>query len=392
VGAPLLPQIALRDNGVLRNSGNSGFSSLELEGSIFVYSISGHLILFCCFNQEHNFSPGRESAMEYGELMKMAEANLRAKGILESYKILENYQREGAETNFVGRFNVRYFERFGFKFRMIDSHEASTEATLFNRKFETPILSAALSGLIDITEKSLREIALGVGNSGSMMWVGIASAEQVKDVLKTEVPTVRIVKPFQDVEMMIKELKEAEAGGAIAVGTDIDFFYGGKRGDRTFAPKAMAPKSLTALKELAGVTSLPFILKGVLSTQDAEKALEIGAGGIVVSNHGGAIIDYAAHPLEVLPEIKEVIGNQMPIFADSGFRRGSDVMKALALGADAVLIGWPLVMGLAANGSQGVAEMITILTAELRRIMSVTGCKNLSEIDDKILVKRDFFI
>jgi isopentenyl diphosphate isomerase/L-lactate dehydrogenase-like FMN-dependent dehydrogenase len=330
--------------------------------------------------------------MEYGELMRLAEANLRAKGILENYKILENYQREGAETNFVGRFNVRYFERFGFKFRMIDSREASTDTMVFDRKFETPILSGALSGLTDIIEKPLREIAVGVGNSGSMMWVGIAAAEQVKDVLKTEVPTVRIVKPFQDGETMIKELKEAEAGGALAVGTDIDFFYGGKRGDRTFAPKAMAPKSLTTLKELARVTHLPFILKGVLSTQDAEKALEIGAGGIVVSNHGGSIIDYAAHPLEVLPEIKEVIGNQMPIFADSGFRRGSDVMKALALGADAVLVGWPLVLGLAANGSQGVAEMITILTAELRRIMSVTGCTTLSEIDDKILVKRDFFL
>ena len=275
---------------------------------------------------------------------------------------------------------------------MIDSHEASTETVLFDRKFKTPILSAALSGMTDITEKPLREVAVGIGNSGSMMWVGIASPEHVKDVLKTEVPTVRIVKPFQDVEMMIKELKEAETAGAIAVGTDIDFFYGGKRGDRTFAPKAMAPKSLTALKELASVTRLPFILKGVLSAQDAEKALEIGAGGIVVSNHGGAIIDYSAHPLEVLPEIKEVIGNQIPIFADSGFRRGSYVMKALALGADAVLIGWPLVLGLAANGSQGVAEMITILTAELRLIMSVTGCQNLSEIDDKILVKRDFFI
>ena len=79
----------------------------------------------------------------------------------------------------------------------------------------------------------------------------------------------------------------------------------------------------------------------------------------------------------------------MPIFVDSGFRRGSDVMKALALGADAVLVGWLLVMGLAANGSQGVTEMIDILTAELQRIMSVTGCRNLSAIDDRVLVKRD---
>lgn len=82
----------------------------------------------------------------------------------------------------------------------------------------------------------------------------------------------------------------------------------------------------------------------------------------------------------------------MPIFIDSGFRRGSDVMKALALGANAVLVGYPLVMGLATNGNQGVAEIINILTAELRRIMSVTGCKSLGEIDDGILVRGDFFI
>jgi isopentenyl diphosphate isomerase/L-lactate dehydrogenase-like FMN-dependent dehydrogenase len=317
--------------------------------------------------------------MEYGELMSLAEANLKAKGIMENYRMVGNLEREGAETNFVGRFNLRYFERFGFKFRMIDSLEASTQTVLFDREFETPILSAALSGLTDITEKPLREIAIGVGKAGSMMWMGIASPDQVKDVLATKVPTVRIVKPFQDVEMMKKELGEAERGGAIAVGTDIDFFYGGKRSYKTFAPKAMGPKSVKELKELANVTQLPFILKGILSSQDAEKALEIGAEGIVVSNHGGVIIDYAAHPLEVLPEIKEVIGNQMPIFVDSGFRRGSDVMKALALGANA-------------KGSEGVAEMINILTAELRRIMSVTGCKNLGEIDDTILVKRDFFI
>jgi 4-hydroxymandelate oxidase len=325
--------------------------------------------------------------MEYGELIEKAKANLKAKN-----KLTEYYFRKGSETNYVGRYNVRYFRRFGFKFRMIDSLEASTELTLFNRKFGTPILSAALSGMADITEKPLKKIALGVKESGSMMWVGIASQEQVKEILETGAPTVRIVKPFQDLEAMRRELKEAEEGGAIAVGTDMDFFYGGKRGDRTFAPKAMAPKTVAELKELVKVTKLPFILKGVLSTQDAEKALEIGAGGVVVSNHGGAIIDHAAHALEVLPEIRRVVGKKIPIFVDSGFRRGSDVMKALALGANGVLIGWLLVMGLAADGAQGVTEMINILTTELRRIMSVTGCRNLSQIDEGILMKRDFFV
>ena len=297
--------------------------------------------------------------MEYGELMRLAEENLKAKSIFKNYCLKEGtYLRMGTETNFVGRFNLQYFERFGFKFRVIDSKVASTEVTLFDRKFKTPILSGALSGMADITEKPLMKVASGVKNSGSMMWVGIASSDQVKEVLETGVPTVRIVKPYQETETMIKELKEAEEGGAIAVGTDIDFFFGAKRGDRPFAPKAMAPKSLKELKKIVKTTKLPFILKGVLSAQDAKKALEIGAGGIVVSNHGGVIIDYAAHPLEVLPEIKDVIGDRIPIFADSGFRRGSDVMKALALGADAVLVGWLLVMGLAANGAEGVTEMI----------------------------------
>jgi 4-hydroxymandelate oxidase len=328
--------------------------------------------------------------MEYGELIKMAEANLKAKDLLKNYSLGEGTSlRTGSETNFVGRFNLQYFERFGFRFRMIGSHEASTEITLFNRKFKTPILTGALSGMADITDRPLAKVASGVKDGGSMMWVGIASSDQLREVLETGVATVRIVKPYQEIDMMVKELKEAEEGGAVAVGTDIDFFYGAKRGDRIFAPKAMAPKSVEQLKRLVGATKLPFILKGVLSAWDAEKALEIGAGGIVVSNHGGMIIDYAAHPLEVLPEIKEVIGNRIPIFVDSGFRRGSDVMKALALGADAILVGWLLVMGLAASGSQGVTEMIEILTAELRRIMSVTGCRNLSEIDDKVLVKRD---
>ena len=82
--------------------------------------------------------------MEYGELLKAAEANLKAKGILKSYSLEEGSSlRPGPETNFVGRFNLRYFERFGFKFRMINSEEASTEITLFNRKLKTPILSGA---------------------------------------------------------------------------------------------------------------------------------------------------------------------------------------------------------------------------------------------------------
>ena len=325
--------------------------------------------------------------MDYPELIAAGEANLKAKGILKNYSAGEGVCfRQGTETNHANRFSREYFERFAFKFRLIDSAEASTEITLFNHKFKTPILSGALSTMGDIVEKPLVKIASGIKDSGSMMWVGMVTPEQLKEVIETGVPTVAIVKPFRDTQAMIDALKAAEAAGAIAVGTDIDFFYGAKRGDNPPAPKTMGPKGVEELKMLAGVTKLPFVLKGILSAEDAEKALAIGAGGIVVSNHAGVVIDYAAHPLEVLPEIKKVIGDRMPIFVDSGFRRGSDVMKALALGADAVQLGWALVMGLAANGSQGVAEMVDVLTAELQRIMSVTGCKRVLDIDSGVLV------
>ncbi len=327
--------------------------------------------------------------MDYPELIAAGEANLKAKGILKNYSVGEGvYFRQGTETNHANRLSREYFERFAFKFRLIDSAEASTEITLFNHKLKTPILSGALSTMGDIVEKPLVKIASGIKHSGSMMWVGMVTLEQLKEVIETGVPTVAIVKPFRDTQAMIGALKAAEAVGAIAVGTDIDFFYGAKRGDKPPAPKTMGPKGVEELKMLAGVTKLPFVLKGILSAEDAEKALAIGAGGIVVSNHAGVVIDYAAHPLEVLPEIKKVIGDRIPIFVDSGFRRGSDVMKALALGADAVQLGWALVMGLAANGSQGVTEMVDILTAELQRIMSVTGCQRVSDIDSGVLVAR----
>jgi isopentenyl diphosphate isomerase/L-lactate dehydrogenase-like FMN-dependent dehydrogenase len=339
-------------------------------------------------NLEHNLKAGG-SEMDYRELVAAAELNLKLKSILTNYSVGEGtYLRQGAETNFVNRFNVQYFEHFGFKFRLIDSQEASTDVTFFNHKFKTPIMSAAVSGMNDIAEKPLVKIASGIRDSGSMMWLGVGSLEQLKEVVDTGAPTVRIVKPFKDNEAMIKALKEAEDVGAIAVGTDIDFFYGSKRGDKEPAPKTMGPKTVEELKMLAKVTKLPFVLKGVLSAEDAKKALDIGAGGIVVSNHAGVVIDYAAHPLEVLPEIKEVIGDRMPIFVDSGFRRGSDVMKALALGADGILGGWAMVMGLAASGSAGVTEIVNILTAELQRIMSITGCKQVSDIDSGILVTR----
>jgi hypothetical protein len=204
--------------------------------------------------------------------------------------------------------------------------------------------------------------------------VGIASSGQVRSVLETGVPTVRIVKPYKDTTKMIKELKEAEAGGALAVGCDIVASME-ERGDLCYAPEAMGPKTVAELKQLSCAHAF-LSYSRAFSARKMQKSLEIGAG-IVISNHNAGIIDYRAHPLEVLPEIKNYQGSN-PHFCRQRVSRGTDALKALALGADAVLMGTTLIVALAADGNTGVTEMVNVLTAELKRAMSVTGCKDLS--------------
>ena len=142
--------------------------------------------------------------MEYQELIAAAEANLKAKNILKNYSVGEGiHYRQGTETNHANCSSREYFERLAFKFRLIDSEEASTDITLFNRKFKTPILSAALSSMGDVAEKPLIKVASGIKNSGSMMWLGILPSEQFKEVVESGVPTVKIVKPYRDTQAMI---------------------------------------------------------------------------------------------------------------------------------------------------------------------------------------------
>ena len=134
---------------------------------------------------------------------------------------------------------------------------------------------------------------------------------------------------------------------------------------------------------LKSITSLPIVLKGIMTSDDAILALESGADGIVVSNHGGRVLDTQPATMHVLPEIVAAIRKQIPILLDGGIRRGSDVFKALALGADAVLIGRAYAYGLAAAGMTGVAHVIQILLAELESVMALTGCITLDSISQR---------
>jgi (S)-mandelate dehydrogenase len=122
------------------------------------------------------------------------------------------------------------------------------------------------------------------------------------------------------------------------------------------------------------------LLKGVLSVADAERAAALGADGIVVSNHGGRQLDYCVAPIDMLAEISAAVGTRLAVLVDGGFRRGTDVVKGLALGAEAVLLGRATLYGLIAGGAAGVDRALTILTTEIDRVLGQLGCNSVAEL------------
>ena len=129
----------------------------------------------------------------------------------------------------------------------------------------------------------------------------------------------------------------------------------------------------------------PFILKGIMTVSGAKKALETGAAGIVVSNHGGRVLDQCPATAEVLPAIVDAVGGKMKIFVDGGIRTGMDVFKALALGADAVLIARPFVTMVYGGGAEGIQAYVSKLQAELADTRAMCGAHTLADIDRSML-------
>src|SRR5699024_9373461 len=134
-------------------------------------------------------------------------------------------------------------------------------------------------------------------------------------------------------------------------------------------------------------TTLPIILKGILHPEDAKLALSYGVDGIIVSNHGGRQVDGAVASLDALPQVVEAVQNEIPVMMDSGIRRGSDIIKAMALGARAVLVGRPCMYGLAAAGEQGVKEVLQNMAADLDLTLGLAGFNSVTDLDKSIFHK-----
>jgi len=294
----------------------------------------------------------------------------------------------GAGTGASFKSNVEALAAFRLNMRTLHgAKDPDTRYKLFGQELLTPILGAPITGNNFNMGGALNEIEWaesiiqGCLASGSLGCTGGAPDPEmyltgVAAIAQAEGRGIPFIKPRQ-MEEIFECLRSAAKAGVLAVGMDID-----AAGLPTLA---FGPKTKEEMKAIISNTSLPFIIKGVMTTDEAEIAIEVGAAAIVVSNHGGRMLDHMPGTAEVLSKIAVAVGGRIPVIVDGGIRTGSDVLKMLALGADAVLIGRPLITVAYGGGAEGVALAIRRMTNELKQAMTLTGCATLSDITSDVL-------
>ena len=306
----------------------------------------------------------------------------------------ENLKNRGTEWSYAGGgfgpsvlANRKYLDSLFFETKFFDPVDVDTSFSIFGRKLNTPVFCTAISRTPYMEETSIGEIAQGIAKAGSLILLGIGGSNELQSAIDSGAPVVKIIKPYRNADLIYEKLHDAETRGCVAVGMDIDHFYGLQRvSGEVLRTELFAPQPIELIQQVISQSRLPFIIKGVLSLADAEKALQLGASAILVSNHGSGSQLFSLPSLIALPRIVEKYGNKLTILVDTGFETGNDVLKGLALGARGVGFGSSMVLAWAADGSSGVETLVNLLTAELRRTMAATGCPNLATINRSIIV------
>lgn len=277
-----------------------------------------------------------------------------------------------------------YFDELLLEMRHFDAVLPSTKLELYGETFDTPVMMAALSHLNGVRENGMVEMAKGAFAANAVNWSGMIEDAELEAITATGARNISIIKPYADQDKIYKKLEHAARCGVMAVGMDLDHSFGGNGQYDIVVGEKMTPKSRSEVEGFVKATKLPFIIKGVLSEQDAYKALEVGARGIVVSHHHG-IMPYAIPPLMILPKIAKIINHKIPIFVDCGVASGMDVFKALALGADAVSVGRAIFEPLKTEGAEGVRKLIVRFTEDLAGAMARTCSQDLKHIDSSVI-------
>ena len=281
-----------------------------------------------------------------------------------------------------------YFDSLLLETRYVDSVLPSTKLELYGRTFDTPIMTAALSHLHNTAPNGMVVYAQAAAKANTVHWVGMGEDKELEDIVATGAATIKIIKPHEDNKEVFRKIEHAVGAGCFAVGMDIDHAFNANGGYDKVFDLPMKAKTTEELRDFVQAAKVPFIAKGVLSTQDAERCLKAGCKGIIVSHHHG-IMSYAVPPLMILPEIMQVVGKEIPVFVDCGIESGMDAYKCLALGATAVGVGRHL-MPLLKEGADATADRMKAMTAELAGVMARTGVKDLAHFDKSVIHRRDF--
>lgn len=356
-------------------------------------------------------APGPEQAVNVFDMENVALRNLN--------QAHWTYISQGVDDELTLRANREGFEKLHLRARrLVDVSTVNMGTSLFGHQLASPILIAPIGGLGMAHPEGDIAVARGAAASGHKMIMSTAATFGIEDITQARgEPVWYQLYPTNIWEITQAMLRRVEATGSDVLFLTVDIPARNqdrmRRFDRsddactvchdpatTIADKAML-KGLTIpdsvfrmsnpamdwefVKRLRDATPMKLVIKGLALPEDAELALSVGVDGIHVSNHGGRADESGFATIASLPEVVSVVGGKVPVIVDGGIRRGTDVVKALALGADAVCVGRPYAWGLAAFGQEGVTRVMQILDNELAIAMQQAGCPTLQDITRNVV-------
>jgi 4-hydroxymandelate oxidase len=296
----------------------------------------------------------------------------------------------------------------------VDVTSIDTSCTVLGNKLPHPILLAPTSSHLLAHPDAETATARGAGEAKTIMVASTLSNRSIEDICKAASGPIWFQLYVDDDRKTVQALVErAEAAGckALCITADIPIPYARNREEhiRAQSPMLSFPNvggearpggaggrtrrhfNWNDLEWIQSFAKTPVILKGILNPDDADEAVKRGVAAIVVSNHGGRVLDTEPATIEVLPAVVDRVAGRAPVLFDSGIRRGTDVLKGLGYGASAVLVGRPYLYGLGVAGAAGVRDVVNILRTELEVAMAMTGRTRLDQIDRSIFWKsRDY--
>ena len=296
--------------------------------------------------------------------------------------------------------NRRAFDRWSLRPRVLrGSGSPDPSTSILGAKISFPVLVAPWAYQSMAHPDGEPATARAAAKAGTIMVVSTTAVDVLADVAaSSDAPKWWQLYLFEDRDLTTDMLARVIEAGyeAICLTVDVPFLglrhrdtrhgfaprYGGSGSDLRFE-SMLTWDDIAWVRERTG--DLPLLVKGILTAEDAELAVEAGVDGIVVSNHGGRQLDGSPAGLTALPEVVDAAGGRVPVLVDGGIRRGTDVVKALALGACAVLAARPLIWGLAVDGEAGVADVLAILRSEFENAMALCGCRTVAEITSALV-------